>query len=169
MSRYYSSEGTAEFGEEVAFEDPGGTFAWRPFIQDLHMPPDDPTRSGDPPAVNARATRIFLHHSPPATGAGYASFDELAIVNWEEALDPLAAPVLGTPHARDFLRVQGPPGSYQLALTFRSYRPIEADAGHGPDLALETEQPGQSMDRLQFRPTGCRVRGCIASDRAQPR
>jgi len=153
VSRYYASEGTAEFGEEVALDNPGGTFGWRPFVQDLHLPADDPGQPGDPPAVNARAVRVFLHHSPPATGSGYAWFDELAIVSWEEVLDPLGGPVLDTPHARDFLRVQGPIGEYELALTFRSYRPSEADAGHGPGLALETEQADQSVDRLGFPPT----------------
>ncbi len=154
VSRYYASEGASEFGEEVAFDQPGGTFAWRSIVQDLHMPPDDPSRPGDPPTVNARAVRVFLRHSPPATGSGYANFDELAIVNWEEALNPLTGPVLDTPHARDFLRVQGPPGSYSIGLTFRQYRPSEADGGHGPDLGLETESPEQSPDRLWFRPTG---------------
>jgi len=154
VSRYYASEGAAEFGEETPLDHPGGTFAWQPFAQDLHLPPDDPNQPGDPPAVNARAVRIFLHHSPPATGAGYACFDEIAIVNWEETLDPMTGPVVDTPHARDFLRVQGPSGTYQLALTFRRYRPIEADAGHGPHLKLETEQPDQSADRLWLRPTG---------------
>jgi poly-gamma-glutamate capsule biosynthesis protein CapA/YwtB (metallophosphatase superfamily) len=153
VARYYASEGATEFGEETAFGSPGGTFPWQPFVQDLHLPPDDPSRSGDPSAVNARAIRVFLRHSPPATGAGYAYFDELALVSWEETLDPLTGPALDTPHARDFLRVQGLEGTYQLALTFRKYRPTEADAGHGPDLALETEQPDQSVDRLWFRPT----------------
>src|SRR5512138_3076142 len=68
-------------------------------------------------------------------------------------LPSLTGPVLDTPHARDFLRVQGAPGTYKLALTFRGYRPVEADAGHGPDLVLEAEQPGQSGDQLQFRST----------------
>jgi hypothetical protein len=153
VSRYYASEGAAEFGEELAFDCPGGTFAWQPFTHDLHMPPDDPERPGDPPAVNARAVRIFLRHSPPASGAGHAWFDEIAMVNWEETLDPLTGPVLATPHARDFLRVQGPAGTYRLALTFRSYRPTEADVGHGPHCVLETECPDQSADRLWFRPT----------------
>lgn len=154
VSRYYASEGAAEFGEEVSFNHPGGSFAWQPFAQDLHMPPDDPSRPGDPTVVNARAVRVFLRHSPPATGQGYACFDEIAVVNWEETLDPLTGPVLDTPHARDFLRVQGSPGTYDLALTFRTYKPIETDAGHGPDLALATEQPDQSVDRLWFHPAG---------------
>jgi poly-gamma-glutamate capsule biosynthesis protein CapA/YwtB (metallophosphatase superfamily) len=156
VARYYASEGTAEFGEELPLTHPGGTFGWSSFAEDLHMPPDDPSRLGNPPAVNPRAVRIFLHHSPPASGAGYAWFDELAVVNWEEALDPLDGPVLDTPHARDFLRVEGRPetGTFRLALTFRSYRPIEVDGGHGPDLALETEQLDQSVDHLCFRPTG---------------
>ena len=117
------------------------------------MPPDDPSRLGEPSEVNARALRIFLRHSPPASGLGYANFDELAVVSWEEALDPLTGPVLDTPHTRDFLRVEGPPGTYRLALTLRSYRPAEADVSHGPRLALETEQADQSVDRLWFRPT----------------
>jgi hypothetical protein len=153
VSRYYASEGSAQFGEEVPLDHPGGTFPWTAFARDLHLPPDDPGQPGDPPAVNARAVRIFLRHSPPATGAGYASFDELAIVNWEETLDPLLGPVLDTPHARDFLRVEGSAGSYELALTFRTYRPMETDAGHGPHLVIETEQADQSADRLWFRST----------------
>jgi poly-gamma-glutamate capsule biosynthesis protein CapA/YwtB (metallophosphatase superfamily) len=153
VSRYYASEGTMEFGEEVAFNDPGGTFGWKPFMQDLHMPPDDPMQAGDPPAVNARAVRIFLRHSPTVSGVGYVWFDEIAIINWEEVLDSLPGAVLDAPHARDFLRVQGPAGTYRVALTFRSYRPIEVDAGHGPDLALETERPDQSVNRPWFKPT----------------
>lgn len=153
VARYYASEGPAQFGEETAFEHPGGTFPWQFFARDLHMPPDDPAPEGDPPAVNARALRVFLRLSPPASGEGYSSFDEIAIVNWEEPLDPLTSPVLSTPHARDFLRVEGPQGSHALALSFRRYAPIESDAGHGPDLFIETEQPEQSPDQLWFPPT----------------
>jgi poly-gamma-glutamate capsule biosynthesis protein CapA/YwtB (metallophosphatase superfamily) len=153
VSRFYASEGNAEFGEELSVDHPGGTFGWQPFVQDLHMPPDANLPAGDPLTNSARALRVFLRHSPPATGSGYAWFDEIAVVNWEEALDPLTGPVLNSPHARDFLRLQGSSGTYHLALTFRRYRPVEADAAHGPDLTLETERPDQSPDRVWFRPT----------------
>jgi hypothetical protein len=76
-------------------------------------------------------------------------------VNWEEELNPVTGPVIETPHARDFLRVTGPEGQHTLTLTFRQYRPSEADAGHGPDLVLESEVPEQTADSLSFRPTAC--------------
>jgi hypothetical protein len=39
---------------------------------------------------------------------------------------------------------------WELALTFRHYRPTEADRGHGPDLELEAELPGQSATEMRF-------------------
>ena len=59
-----------------------------------------------------------------ASGVGMATVDEIAVVNWEEAIDP--ATELATPHARDFLRVEAAPGLYELTLEFVRYVPTVA-------------------------------------------
>ncbi len=111
-ARYYASVGSQTFGEEVAYQNNGGSFDWRAFSADLNMPADD----------LARATRIFIRHSPPANGDATAAFDELAIINWEETLSSGAA--ISFPHARDFIKVQGTPGmQINLQLTFSRYQP----------------------------------------------
>jgi len=121
VTRYYASLGDKIFGEEDSFLHPGGTFAWQPIIADLQMPPDE-TDIADV-ANNPRAIRYFIRHSPPLNGEGLAIFDEFAAINWEEVLDIVSPQEVITPHARDFLRVEGEPGKYLLSLTFMAYQP----------------------------------------------
>ena len=114
---YSPSEGSADLGSEVAFTSPGGTAAWAPFEAALHMPADvEPTG----PTTNPRAVRIFLRAEAPTAEQAMARFDDLAIIGWEDAVDLTGATPLATPHARDFVRLQAPPGTYTLQLTFRT-------------------------------------------------
>jgi hypothetical protein len=151
--RYYASEGAAEFGEEIAFEKAAGTYNWQSFSGDLTMPPDDSSRPGIPAAVNARALRLFLRHAPPVWGEALLYLDELAVINWEERLDPFLRPALATPHQRDFLRVEGPPGQYALHAVFRKYRPACVALGPGPKLewSIDDRPPGDGS--IQFQAT----------------
>jgi hypothetical protein len=122
ISKYMASEGNISFGEEEILDHPGGTFPWQPFVADIHMPADDPLRLRDP-ATDPRALQIFIHHSSPDTNRAIAQFDEIAVVSWEETVSLSDGAVLSTPHARDFLRISGTPGTHQLILKFRSFRP----------------------------------------------
>lgn len=115
-SRYYASEGTAQFGEERIGVSRGGTFKWRQVSADLHMP-DDVAHAA--PLRNARALRLFVRHSPPASGAGRVAIDEMAVISWEAA----AGRAIATPHGFDFVRVRAAPGSQRLRLKLRSYVP----------------------------------------------
>lgn len=119
ITRYYASVGNQTFGESETILHPGGNFNWQAMVGDIQMPGDQ----ADITDVenNPRAMRIFIRHSPPSTGAGKAIFDELAIINWETALS--VGEEIVTPHARDFLRIEGPPGKHHLSLTFRQYQP----------------------------------------------
>jgi hypothetical protein len=118
-ARYYASEGTAQYGGETFAASKGGTFNWRPFTADLHMPDD--IVKGDAPLVNPRALRLFFHHSPPRQGVGEAVYDDVAVINWEQMVPP--GKPIATPNARDFVRVSAPPGHYVMKLVFRSYVP----------------------------------------------
>lgn len=124
VSRYYASAGALTFGEELAYQHAGGSYDWTAFSAVLNMPADenvdDELSLGE---VNARATRIFIHQSPPVTGEAMAAFDELAIINWEEEI--VVGNQLTIPHARDFVRIQGSAGAQvELTLSFTSYSPV---------------------------------------------
>jgi hypothetical protein len=121
--RYYASEGVLEFGEQVAFQSDGGSFAWMAFAFDLEMPEDKTDNPNLGRTINPRALRMFLRHSPPKKGEGLLSFDDMALIAWDEDLE-IGAP-LDTPHARDFLRVEGVPGEVNLELVFQSYQPVK--------------------------------------------
>lgn len=125
VARYFASFGDAEFGEEDAFVDVGGTFAWRPFAADLHMPADTPG-AVDHASESARAVRIFLRHGPTASGEGLVRYDEIAIVSWEVTGNLSAGLTPPSPHAHQFLRVDAPPGTYSLELEFTVPIPFAA-------------------------------------------
>ncbi|MBW2732616.1 MAG: hypothetical protein JRH20_09490, partial [Deltaproteobacteria bacterium] len=116
--RYYASEGDRTFGEERVFTHGGGSFDWARFVGDLAMPADV---APSDPAGNPRALRIFLRQAPPRGGHALASWDDLAVVSWEEVLDLSEGAELSCPNARDFLRLSGVPGEVQLQLTFRRH------------------------------------------------
>lgn len=125
VAKYLASEGEMTFGEEEILSLPGGTFPWQPFVSDIRVPPDDPSKPRDP-ASDPRAVQIFIRHSPPKMGLGVAKFDEIALISWEETVNLSGGAQLTTPHARDFLRISGPPGLHRVSLKFRSYRPLGA-------------------------------------------
>jgi poly-gamma-glutamate capsule biosynthesis protein CapA/YwtB (metallophosphatase superfamily) len=123
IARIGASYGDKEFGDQIVYQHPPGNYKWQPFLADIAMPPEDPTL---PPPTNqqqARAVRIFFHHSPPAKGFGTVSYDELAIINWEETFSLDGGGTFAAPHPRDFVRVAGTPGVYSISLTFRSFKP----------------------------------------------
>lgn len=119
VSRYYASEGNAVFGEQRPLTRSGGEYGWQPFAADLSMPAETSPATG---ITNARAVRLFLRHSPPAQGNGLASFDDLALINWEPKT---AGPTLqlATPNIRDFIRVEGVPGNATVRVVLRRQRP----------------------------------------------
>jgi poly-gamma-glutamate capsule biosynthesis protein CapA/YwtB (metallophosphatase superfamily) len=121
-TRYFASIGDLVFGEEDAVIHPGGSFDWQPFSADLNMPPDVPVEPGQVTGeFNARAVRIFIRQSPPESGNALAAFDELAVIGWEDEIMPAVQVLI--PHAKDFLRVSGTPGTHQLTLTFGRHVP----------------------------------------------
>jgi poly-gamma-glutamate capsule biosynthesis protein CapA/YwtB (metallophosphatase superfamily) len=129
ISKYLASEDPVDggpgmtFGEEEIVVLPGGTFPWQQYLADIHMPPDDP---GVPrnPVTDPRALQIFIHHLPSVKTTSIAEFDDLAIISWEETVNSSKGATLRTPHARDFLRVTGTPGTHQVTLAFESYTPV---------------------------------------------
>ncbi|WP_230467863.1 CapA family protein [Lujinxingia vulgaris] len=114
-ARYYASSGDREFPGEFALRAQEGTYGWTAFSYDLSMPPEDPNYPSSL-SENARATRFFLHHSPPEAGSGEGVFriDELALITWRDALDADAAQHIAAPNTAEFIRVSGPPGSYTI-------------------------------------------------------
>lgn len=119
QARYHASEGDAEFGGEEAWEHAPGTWDWEQLAADLHLPEDPPSAT----ELNAPwALRLFVQSAAPGEGDGLVGTDDLAVVAWErtgEVGRPLALP---TPHARDFLRVEGAAGDYTVRVTFRAHR-----------------------------------------------
>jgi poly-gamma-glutamate capsule biosynthesis protein CapA/YwtB (metallophosphatase superfamily) len=121
-TRYYASVGDLVFGEEDAVIHPGGSFDWQSFSADLNMPADVPVDPGQVAGeFNARALRIFIRQSPPDSGNALAVFDELAVIGWEDEIMPAVQVLI--PHAKDFLRVSGTPGTHPLTLTFGRHVP----------------------------------------------
>lgn len=114
---HVASEGERSFGEVVPFQHEGGDFDWDFFAEDLTLPEGD---GGEDPDANPWAVKVRLFHEPPSRGDGLAVWDEVALVNWvssPESLDQGFA--VETPHAADFVRVQGSPNaSVDLRLTF---------------------------------------------------
>jgi hypothetical protein len=92
-------------------------------LADIAMPEDNPDHL-ESFELNARALRIFLHHTAPAKGDALVAFDDVAIVNWDLPLNEAGPHEVAFPHARDFVRVDAPPGTYELELELTAY---EAD------------------------------------------
>lgn len=129
IARYLASEdpvGGGEgmtFGEEEILAIAGGTFPWRQFVSAIHMPPDDPAVPRDP-VTDPRALQVFIHHSASPKSTSIAEFDDFALISWEEIINVTGNDELRTPHARDFLRINGTPGTHQMTLRFESYTPV---------------------------------------------
>ncbi len=136
IAKYLASEdpvdgsGGMTFGEEEVLAIPGGTFPWQQYVSDIHMPPDDPAVPRDPVA-DPRALQVFIHHSASPKTTSIAEFDDFAIISWEETVNSSRGATLRTPHARDFLRINGTPGTHQLTLTFESYSPLFGESSTG--------------------------------------
>jgi hypothetical protein len=60
VARYTSSEKGVIFGEEMAFEHPGGSFDWQSFAADLDMPPDDVRGEGITSAGETEGASVAL-------------------------------------------------------------------------------------------------------------
>jgi poly-gamma-glutamate capsule biosynthesis protein CapA/YwtB (metallophosphatase superfamily) len=123
ISRYYASAGSKTFGEEVAISVDPGTYEWQAVSANLNMPPEVPVEEGENPGEqNARALRLFFRQSPPESNGGIVSYDDFAVINWEEEL--LSGTELVTPHARDWLKITGQAGSQiELQLQFEQFNP----------------------------------------------
>lgn len=136
IAKYLASEdpvdgsGGMTFGDEEVLAIPGGTFPWQQYVSDIHMPPDDPAVPRDPVA-DPRALQVFIHHSASPKTTSIAEFDDFAIISWEETVNSSRGATLRTPHARDFLRINGTPGTHQLTLTFESYSPLFGESSTG--------------------------------------
>ena len=127
QTRYYASFGDMVFGQEDAVTHPGHpgiNLDWHAFSADLNMPAEVPVETGQVAnALNARALRIFIRQSPPEEGYALARFDDIAVISWENSI--ASGFELQIPHAKDFLRVKGSPGTYQVQLTFGRHTPAQ--------------------------------------------
>ncbi len=123
ISRYYASAGDQTFGEEVAIQLESGTYDWQPVSADLNMPAEQPVDEGLVAGEhNARALRLFFRQSPPEADGGIVSYDDFAVINWEEQVT--SGVQVSTPHARDWIRVTGTAGSQvTLQLQFEQFNP----------------------------------------------
>jgi hypothetical protein len=115
VARWMASEGDRQFAEDWC-AGPEGTFDWTQVSCDLVAPED----AGGDPEFDPGAIRLWLHQAPPRRGAGLASFDDVAVISWEEEVDLSGGADLATPHGRDFLRIEAEPGTRVLHLVFRS-------------------------------------------------
>lgn len=112
---YLPSDGGSVLGSlEVYGALAGQSRGWTAFQRDLYLP--------NTPTADARAVRLVFRHDRPATGDGMFAVDDLAIINWEDQLDPTGVTPLATPHARDFLRVQAAPGTHRIVVQVRTTR-----------------------------------------------
>ncbi len=118
--RYQASEGDATFGDHLVWSAQGGSFDWRTFAADLDVPLDVPNGDAE---TNPRALRVFLRHLPPSEGSGLVTWDDIAVITWDETVDLQGGAALPAPNARDFLRIEAAPGTYAVDLTFRRYSP----------------------------------------------
>ena len=115
---YYRDDETFNVSETLPILS-GGTADWLPFARDLSPPLG---------AGESAWARLVIAYGEPMTTGGRVALDELALLSWEELGDLDAGIALATPHGRDFLRIEGIPGDYQLSLTFRAERRSVEDA-----------------------------------------
>lgn len=118
---YLASVGGAVFGSDDFSLFAPGTYNWTARAVDLNLPPDDPLADPDDDTAHARAVRLTLRHEQPGAGTGVFGYDDVALINWEE--DVADAPIR-IPHARDFVRVAGPPGPVTLTVTVARQKPL---------------------------------------------
>ncbi|MBN9688015.1 MULTISPECIES: CapA family protein [unclassified Corallococcus] len=116
--QYLPVESYTLFGEQTLLRHDGGTYDWTLVAEDLRFPADPPK----PDLWNAPwALDLTLNTAPPKSGQGVTAVDDLALVAWEKQATG-GTLTLQTPHARDFVRVEAPAGTYTLRVTFREHR-----------------------------------------------
>jgi poly-gamma-glutamate capsule biosynthesis protein CapA/YwtB (metallophosphatase superfamily) len=116
---YLPSDSSTVLGSVEVYGAPAGQDrGWTPFQRDLNLP--------DTASADARAVRLVFRHERPQTGDGMFAVDDVAIINWEQQLDPSGVTPVATPHARDFLRVEAAPGTHQIVVRARTSRRAEA-------------------------------------------
>lgn len=111
--RLSPATGSEETEDQTLIELPEGDRPWAPHYADLDLA-DRVLPSGDLPG----AVRLFLRSEPPRRGDAVVRWDSAAIVSWEESdlrIDGEGLD-LRTPNAVDFLRIDAPPGSYDVQL-----------------------------------------------------
>ncbi|MFT4622137.1 MAG: hypothetical protein ACI8PZ_000793 [Myxococcota bacterium] len=116
--RWMASEGSQEFGEEILWARPGGSWPWTRTVLPLNMPAD--VTDEDAPEANPRSLRLFLRQDPPRERVeGVFAIDDVAIVSWEDTtLDLESGDSLSPPNGYEFMRLDAPPGVHTLTLTF---------------------------------------------------
>jgi poly-gamma-glutamate capsule biosynthesis protein CapA/YwtB (metallophosphatase superfamily) len=121
---FRASEGEQQFGSEIIFRVRPGSYRWKKVTADIHMPKDlPPEEILNSLEDNPRAMVLSLRHLPSRRSSAYAYFDDLALISWEKTLDVSGGNKIKAPHGRDFLRVSGPAGKYQLTLVFEKIIP----------------------------------------------
>ena len=108
---YTTSIDGLTFGTELLLDEDGGSSDWQLRQVPLSIPDDSHTLGPD--QLPPRGVRLRLRHFPPAAGDARLRIDELALVSWEGELAPDDH---RTPHAYEFARLRGAPGSYRLTL-----------------------------------------------------
>jgi len=124
-STYHGSIGDVTFGSTFLHNSQGGTFDWKAIEYPIPMPKDE-VLSDDPLiylSENARALKFYIRMKDTHTKKAHLYVDDLAIINWEEHFSTSEPIQLSTPHAREFLKVEGSKGTYRLKLEFKRYRP----------------------------------------------
>jgi hypothetical protein len=127
---YHASFGEKDFGSEEPARLSGGSYPYRPILEDLAMPadlPEFPRNPEDPydPVLrteNPRSFRVFFHHAAPERGAGVFRVDDVAVITWQHAIE-LDGTELVTPNVHDFVRVEGEPGDHTLSVKLRRLVP----------------------------------------------
>lgn len=124
-STYHASIGDLTFGSTLLHSSQGGTFDWRAIEYPIPMPKDEVLSDEILVylAENARALKFYIRMKDTHTKKAHLYVDDLAIINWEENLSTREPIQLSTPHAREFIKLEGAKGTYRLKLEFKRYRP----------------------------------------------
>jgi hypothetical protein len=113
---FEASVGEVQFGRKtVRVLDPG-SYEYSPVAEDLEFPYTPPA-DAKTYEFDARALRLFVRHAPPRSGNALLALDDIAIINWDFASQERNVKLMA-PHGRDFVRVEGKPGSVKLELEF---------------------------------------------------
>ncbi|MCB9680497.1 MAG: CapA family protein [Alphaproteobacteria bacterium] len=116
-ARFQASFGDKVFGDQTLVLDKGGSWDWKQVTVPIAMP-DDVPNAADPWADNPRAVRVFVAHGPPEAGAGRLAVDDLAVATWHMGPWDVDRPIdVATPHAAEFVRVEGRTGTLKLTAT----------------------------------------------------